>query len=97
MKIDRLPCFPPVFESGAASGRVQGAVGALEAPLSSEAWFGDWLTFDLLLHLPPLLSGQQKVHMLSGDVSTVGLFLDTEIHGSLSEEQRRITSVQKII
>lgn len=43
-------------------------MGALEAPLSSEPWFGDGSTFDLLLHLLPLLAGQEKVKVLGGDV-----------------------------
>lgn len=54
-------------------------MGALEAPLSSEPWLGDGLTFDLLLHLLPLLAGQQKVEVLSGDIFTVGLLVHTEI------------------
>lgn len=58
-------------------------MGALEAPLSSESRFGDWLTSDLLLHLPPLLAGQQEVHMLGGDVFTEGVLVDTEIHRNL--------------
>ncbi len=58
-------------------------MGALEAPLSSESWFGDRLTFDLLLHLLPLLAGHQKVHVFSGDIFTVSVLLDTEIHRNL--------------
>lgn len=68
-------------------------MGALEAPLSSESWFGDWLAFDLLFHLPPLLTGQQEVHMLGGDVFTEGVLVDTEIYGNLEEEMGfRITA-----
>lgn len=58
-------------------------MGALEAPLSSESWFGDWLAFDILFHLPPLLTGQQEVHMLRGDVFTEGVLVDTEIYRNL--------------
>lgn len=77
-----------MFEPRAASGGVQGSVGALEAPLGSEPWFGNWLTFDFFLHLPPLLAGQQKVHMLSGDIFTEGLLVDMEIYRNLT---RRMT------
>ncbi|KAF3858919.1 hypothetical protein F7725_012120, partial [Dissostichus mawsoni] len=42
-------------------------------------WFGDRLTFDLFLHIPPLLPGQQEVHMLVGDMFTVALHPDTEV------------------
>lgn len=61
-------------------------MGALEAPLSSEPWFRDWLTLDLLLHLPPLLTGQQEVHMLGGDIFTVGILVDTEIYRKLMRQ-----------
>lgn len=58
-------------------------MGALEAPLSSEPGLGDWLTFDLLLHLHPLVAGQQEVHMLVGDILTQGVLVDAEIYRDL--------------
>lgn len=63
-------------------------MGALEARLSSEPRFGDGLTFDLVLHLPPLLSGQQEVQMLSGDILTACVLLDTEIYRNLTGQIR---------
>lgn len=63
-------------------------MGALEAPLSSKPRFGEWLTFDLLLHLLPLLAGQQKVYMLSGDIFTEGVLVDTEIYRNLMGKMR---------
>lgn len=54
-------------------------MGALEAPLSSEPWFGDGPTFDLLLHLLPLLPGHHKVYMLGGDVLTESVLVYAEI------------------
>lgn len=60
-------------------------MGALEAPLSSEPWFGDGLTSDLLLHLLPLLTGHHKVYMLCGDVLTESILLYAEIYRYLME------------
>lgn len=65
---------------GASSRGEQCGVGTF---LSSEPWFGDWLTSKLLLHLPPLLAGQHKVHMLSRDILTEGVLVDTEINRNL--------------
>lgn len=61
-------------------------MSALEAPLSSEPGFGDGLTFHLLLHLLPLLAGQQEVKMLSGDIFTEGVLLDTVIYRNLRRQ-----------
>lgn len=63
-------------------------MGALEAPLSSQSRFWDRLTFDLFFHLLPLLTGQKKVHMLSRDVFTLGLFMHAEIYRDLTGEIR---------
>ena len=70
-------------DSRAASGGVQRRVGALETPLSSEPGLWDWLTFDLLLHLHPLVAGHQEVHMLIGDILTQAVFVDAEIYRDL--------------
>lgn len=80
-----LQYFLPVFDTWAASGGVQCSVGAMEAPLASEPWLGDALTFDLL-HLSPLLPGQQKVHMLNGDILTVDLRVDARVYRNLQEK-----------
>lgn len=64
-------------------------MGALEAPLSPQAWFGDWVTSNFLLHFPPLLAGQEEVHMLSGHVLAEGVLLDTEIYRNLMLKQDR--------
>lgn len=77
-------CVLPVFRSRAAGGGVDRSVGALEAPRSSETWFGDGLTFGLLLHLLPLLACQQEVQMLSGDISTMEVRGDTKIFRNLT-------------
>lgn len=81
--------FLPVFQPGAAGWGVQCRVGALEAPLSSQTWFRDWMSSNLLLHFLPLLAGQEKVHMLSGDVLTEGVLLDTEIYRNLMLKQKK--------
>lgn len=71
-------------------------MGALEAPLSSEPRFGDWLTSDLLLHLPPLLAGHQEVHMLGGDVFTEGVLVDAEIYRKLAGEVGFMVTMQVV-
>lgn len=58
-------------------------MGALEAPLGSQAWFGDWVTSNLLLHFPPLLASQEEVHVLRGHVLAEGVLLDAEIYRNL--------------
>lgn len=68
-----------MFESWTTSRGVKGRVGALEAPLSCEPWFGGRPTFDLLLHLPPLLTGQQKVDVLGGDIVAEVVLVHGEI------------------
>lgn len=80
----------PVLEAGAAGGGVQGGVGPLEAPLSSQPRFGDGMTFHLLLHLLPLLAGQQEVHVLGGDVVTVGVLEDAEVYRNLVESREEV-------
>lgn len=62
-------------------------MGALEAPLSAQAWLGDGVTAHLLLHLPPLLASQEEVHVLSGHVLAEGVLLDAEIYGNLTLKQ----------
>lgn len=62
-------------------------MGALETPLSFEPWFGDGSTFDLLLHLLPLLAGQQEVDMLSKDILTVCLLVYAEVYRELMGNQ----------
>lgn len=86
-KGDRVFFFLPVFQPGAAGRRVQRRVGALEAPLGSQAWFGDWVTSNLLLHFPPLLASQEEVHVLGGHVLAEGVLLDTEIYRNLTLKQ----------
>lgn len=81
--------FLPVFQPRTAGRWVQCRVGALEASLSSQAWFRDGISSNLLLHFPPLLAGQEKVHMLGGDVLTEGVLLDTEIYRDLMLKQKK--------
>lgn len=71
-------------------------MGALKAPLSSEPWFGDRSTFDLLLHLLPLLAGQQKVYVLSGDVIAEIVLVYREICGNLGRRWGSVMLLRQI-
>lgn len=78
----------PVPESWTTSRWVKGRVGSLEAPLSFEPWFRDGPTFDLLLHLLPLLTGQHEVDVLSGDVVTEIVLVHREVCRKLWRRRR---------
>lgn len=86
--VSRLRDVLPVLESWTTSRGIKCRVGALETPLSSETWFGDRPTFDLLLHLLPLLSGQQKVYVLSGDVIAEIVLVHSKISRNLWRQWR---------